>query len=76
MDIPSVPKSFFDMQRECQDFINQGALAHRTASSQEEWELLWNEVLKANGLQNDTDMQSLVYTDAEDQERQPLKVIH
>ena len=76
MDIPSVPKSFFDMQRECQDFINQGALAHRVASSQEEWELLWFEVLKKNGLQDNTDMKSLVYTDDEDQERQPLKVIH
>lgn len=76
MDIPSVPKSFFDMQRECQDFINQGALAHRMASSQEEWELLWNEVLKKNGLDGDVDMQSLVYTDVDDQEREPLKVIH
>ena len=76
MDIPSVPKSFFDMQRECQDFINQGALAHRVASSQEEWEPLWMEVLIKHGLQDDTDLNSLVYIDDEEKERPALKVIH
>ena len=76
MDIPSVPKSFFDMQRECQDFINQGALAHRVASSQEEWEPLWMEVLKKNGLQGDTDLASLTFTDEEEGDQHTLKVIH
>lgn len=72
----SVPKAFFQMQRELQDFVNQGALAHRTASSQEEWEVLWMEVLKANGLEEDAGLNSLVYTSEEDSGGPALKVIH
>ena len=64
------------MQRELQDFVNQGALAHRNASSHEEWAVLWGEVLKKHNLQNDSDLSSLVFTPEEDRDGPALKVIH
>lgn len=64
------------MQREAMDFFNQGALAHRVASSQEEWEKLWLEVLKKHGLHTDADMTSLVYVAEEDRETSTMRVIH
>jgi hypothetical protein len=71
----SVPTTFFDMQRNLHDFLNQCALAHRTASSQEEWEVLLLEVLKKHDLQDDPGMTTLAYT-PEDDDRPVLKVIH
>lgn len=63
-------------RHELQDFINQGALAHRTASCHEEWEELWLKVLEKHGLQDDTDISTLAYTPEEDRGCATLKVIH
>lgn len=72
----SVPTTFLETRDKVMDFFNQGALAHRTASSQEEWDTLWGEVLKKHGLMEDTDMTSLVYTSEEDRDRPQFTVIH
>jgi hypothetical protein len=57
---------FATSKAELQDFVNQGALAHRTASSQEEWENLWGMVLTKHNMQGVEGLVALVYTAEED----------
>jgi hypothetical protein len=72
-----VPMSFLEMQKNAMEFFNQGAAAHRASSSQEEWETLWLKVLTKHGLENDTDMTSLVFTPAEDHDdTRKLELVH
>lgn len=65
---------FLKMKAELQDFVNQGALAHRTASSQEEWETLWGMVLTKNNMQDQEELSALVFTAEEDRDH-ALRVI-
>ena len=72
----SVPMTFMEAKNASMDFFNQGALAHSLASSQEEWDKLWLDVLTKHNLQDDVDMRSLAFTDKGADEAPTLKVIH
>ena len=73
----SVPMTFMEARDASMNFFNQGTLAHSLASSQEEWEKLWLEVLTKHGLDGDVDMRSLAYVAKEDVSDKPaFKVIH
>lgn len=71
----SVPMTFNEARNASMDFFNQGSLAHRIASSQEEWEVLWLDILTKHNLHEDADMRALAYV-SEDDAVSPLKVIH
>lgn len=67
---------FLDYKRELQDYINQCSLAHSLASSQEEWEVLFEEVLKKHNLQDHEGLTSLLHTPEEERSEPSLKVVH
>jgi len=76
-DNVSVPMTFMEARAASMDFFNQGTLAHKLASSQEEWDKLWLDVLTKHGLQGDADMRALAYVSEEDASSRPaMSVVH
>lgn len=55
-------KTFNDWKNGVLDFLNQAALLHRVATSQEDWEQGWTALLEQNGMSDDPDMAALAYT--------------